>query len=110
VSESRCSVQEADDSNWRHQHVLYWCPGCQERHSIRVAGDGVPPPSWTWNGDTAKPTFAPSVHYVGYCHHFVRDGRIEFCSDSRPGLAGHTVELPAVDHDGYPREAPGGAT
>lgn len=96
--------------------VGYWCPGCRELHVLPV-------PRWTWNGDVDRPTFAPSVlirsgHYVpghdgdcwctynaahpgapapfgcGVCHHFVRDGQLEFLADSTHALAGQTVPLP----------------
>jgi hypothetical protein len=31
------------------------------------------------------------------CHSFVRDGRIEFCSDSTHAMAGQTVNLPEIN-------------
>lgn len=75
---------------------------------------------WTWNGDTEKPTFSPSVlvksqklvkdaegNWLGewerdaagnlipsVCHSFVTDGRIQFLSDCTHKLAGQTVDLP----------------
>lgn len=36
--------------------LMYWCQGCEEVHVIHH-GNG----RWTWNGDTEKPTFSPSV-------------------------------------------------
>lgn len=108
-------------------HVAFWCPGCEEFHTIRVRPS--PSPSWEWNGDYDKPTFAPSVlirrgHYVpgqegkdcwcsyekrvgeppsfscGVCHSFVREGRIEFLGDCTHWLAGKTVPLAAHDLGG----------
>lgn len=77
----------------------HWCPGCAMEHRI--------PERWTFNGNTAAPTFDPSVrHTWSYgaadrprkeCHYFVRNGRIEFCGDSTHALAGQTVALPAAD-------------
>lgn len=70
---------------------------------------------WTFDGNEAAPTFAPSVlvyHWSKYgpdghkaegaekitdCHYFLRAGRIEFCSDSRHALAGKTVDLPELE-------------
>ena len=82
-------------------------------------------PSWQFNGDYDRPTFAPSVlvtsgHYTPShpgpecwctynerhpetpssfrcerCHSFVRDGQIEFLSDCTHALAGRTVPLTA---------------
>ena len=84
---------------------------------------------WSWNGSLERPTFSPSIlvnphetvraeipeglhgesltqfldsHRVmtPRCHSFVRDGRIEFCSDSEHALAGKTVDLPEIEHAG----------
>ncbi len=80
-------------------YVYYFCPGCKREHS-------VPPERWNWNGSIDSPTLSPSVlHFytrpsgerVTTCHYFVRDGKIEFCSDSKHELAGQTVELPDIE-------------
>ncbi|MDI4666585.1 ammonia monooxygenase [Xanthobacter autotrophicus] len=98
--------------------LMFWCPGCDEAHTIRVSnGQGG---GWTYNANPEAPTFSPSVlvtsgHYMpahppgkpcwctfgakdGFqcfrCHSFVRDGRIEFLPDSTHALAGQTVPLP----------------
>lgn len=91
--------------------LMFWCPGCQSAHMVRVA-DG-PGPGWGFNGDHDRPTFTPSVlvTYDGpdagqvddegdrappaICHSFVTDGRIQFLGDSTHELAGQTVDLPA---------------
>lgn len=89
-------------------HLLFWCPGCDGAHMIRVAqanGSG-----WGYNGDPERPTFTPSVlvTYNGsdagegdappaVCHSFVTDGRIQFLGDCTHALAGQTVELPDYD-------------
>ena len=39
--------------------LMFWCPGCDMAHEVRV-GDGSGP-RWGWNGDAARPTFTPSV-------------------------------------------------
>lgn len=95
------------------------CPGCNTVHTVRVSG----PDAWGWNGSTDTPTVTPSVlvrsgHYLdgehghdhcwcsfekrfgrppefscNRCHSFVRDGMIEFLSDSTHALAGQTVPL-----------------
>lgn len=92
--------------------VLFWCPGCQEGHSITVG-------TWSWNGSLERPTFSPSVLIRGnqwpreeypehwkprhpdvapgddtVCHTFVTDGRIQFLGDCTHVLAGQTVDLP----------------
>ncbi len=100
-------------------HLFFWCPGCDEAHSIRTDEGG-----WTVEvTDPEHPTFSPSVlvrsgHHAkdeapgncwcdfearygqasGFkcfrCHSFVRAGRIEFLSDCSHALAGQTVDLP----------------
>lgn len=86
--------------------LMFWCPGCNQSHMVRV-GDG-PGPRWGWNGDVERPTFTPSIR-VSYngthagvdgappamCHSFVTDGRIQFLGDCTHALAGQTVDLPA---------------
>lgn len=90
------------------------CPGCNQRHGIRV-GEG-PGPRWSWNGDYGQPTFQPSVLVQGVqpltddehkrvmagetidprplvCHSFVREGHIQFLDDCTHALAGQTVPL-----------------
>lgn len=94
-------------------HLLFQCPGCDDLHMVSTGGNG-----WTWDGDIDQPTISPSVLVSGtqwpegegfhspshaveaggrtVCHSFVRDGRIEFLSDSTHRLAGQTVDLPKV--------------
>jgi hypothetical protein len=101
--------------------LLFWCPGCNECHGVKV-GDG-PGPRWAWNTDPTKPTFTPSIlvrsgHYMpdhkgecwcdynklypedlgGYkcsvCHSFIQEGSIIFLDDCTHTLRGQTVPLP----------------
>lgn len=90
--------------------ALFWCPGCDGAHGVRVRGEH----SWGWNGSVDAPTFTPSV-LVTYpanpnaleefkewrterrCHSFVRDGKIQFLGDCTHRLAGQTVEIPDFD-------------
>lgn len=99
--------------------LMFWCPGCEEHHGIRVDGSR----GWQWNQSLEAPTVSPSilvnatralvdgkpVHLLRYegeypcetikfiCHSFVKEGRIEFLSDCSHSLAGQTVELPDID-------------
>lgn len=76
-------------------HVWFYCAACETHHRID-------PKRWTWNGDTERPTFSPSVN-VTYefgearepkrCHFFVQEGRIQYLSDCTHALAGQTVPL-----------------
>jgi hypothetical protein len=98
--------------------VQFWCPGCNQAHGVRVAGEQP----WAWNGDVERPTFSPSIlvhhfqlspegramiqrgdpphdgkRYPGsevICHSFVTDGRIKFLADCTHALARQTVDLP----------------
>ena len=97
----RCKVWDGE-----RNEVYLWCPGCNEYHSVCVDPGG-----WTWNGNEESPTINPSIKVSGYrekygpgertlCHSFVRDGRIQFLSDSAHSLAGQTVDLPDLDKEG----------
>lgn len=75
----------------------YWCPGCKMLHRISVYKHNEHTGAiWTWNGSYELPTFSPSVHIVGRCHSFVKDGTIQFLSDCKHDLAGITVDLPDI--------------
>jgi len=77
----------------------FHCPGCESDHFFKTTGSG---PCWQWNGDLVKPTVSPSIK-VSYtwgenfeqrcCHFFIRDGKIEYCSDCTHALAGQTVDM-----------------
>lgn len=92
-----------------HGMVAFHCPGCNMRHAIRVEGQRRP--KWQLNGNGDAPTFAPSVLVqwpdpdkpggeMARCHSFVTDGKIRFLNDCTHDLAGQTVDLPDLDHDG----------
>jgi Family of unknown function (DUF6527) len=77
--------------------VLFFCPGCQCGHRVRVHPPGIPG-LWTWNNDVNKPTFTPSIlvnasNVNQRCHSFVTDGKIQFLTDCYHELRGQTVEL-----------------
>lgn len=79
-----------------HEWAFY-CPGCKQYHSFvteRVSSGG---PEWSWNGDTEKPTFWPSLLVNGSnekrCHSWVRDGRIEYLADCWHDMRGKTVGM-----------------
>lgn len=97
-------VTNADGSPYG---VSWDCPGCRESHVVPTHG----PNAWTFNGDLVRPTLSPSILIFPSppcrdgsgdivktirCHCFIRDGRIEFCSDSEHRLAGQTAEMAPV--------------
>ena len=82
----------------------FTCPGCGLGHHVQVAApDG---PVWTWNGCRERPTFNPSVCVRSrfkngrpekVCHFYVRNGHIEFCTDSTHSAAGKTLPMEDID-------------
>lgn len=71
---------------------------------IPIRGQVQGRPSWEWNGDVEKPTLAPSIltwcdlpNGKKVCHSFIRNGMVEYLSDSTHEFAGKTVELLDVD-------------
>lgn len=94
------------DRLWYYYHQ---CPACKHPHQYVVASDDQCR-YWKFNHNVLKPTFYPSMRRestiprtpeeqrqrVTYteCHYFVRDGMIDFCTDSPHHLAGKTVPLP----------------
>lgn len=79
--------------------LLFFCPGCKCGHQVWVNGAKSPSGgSWNWNGSMDKPTFSPSILVFANdparrCHSYVRDGRIQFLTDSYHELSGATVSL-----------------
>lgn len=93
-----------------HYGIRFQCPGCEEAHVLPTKPHER---GWDFNGDFARPTLAPSILVYSHkeyreidgkmqvvdtprCHSFVREGRIEFLSDSTHALAGKTVDLPEL--------------
>ena len=85
--------------------LAYMCPGCGHVHVIDTRASAGPGHVWSWDGDAARPTFRPSVHWqagnpkVTMCHHWVTAGRIAYLADSRHALAGKTVDMVELDPD-----------
>lgn len=81
--------------------LLFHCPGCEETHAYWLAHPGGRKgPIWEFNGNPDAPTFSPSLRVRSFrhdketcCHLFVREGQIEYCSDSTHGLAGKIVPM-----------------
>jgi len=59
---------------------------------------------WTFNGNTDKPTFAPSFKYTSnegtppseVCHYNLIDGALNFHNDCTHLLKGKSVPLPPI--------------
>lgn len=96
MSEKLSELLESDGKT--HRSWLFRCPGCEFPHQCDNR--------WIWNGSKEAPTFDGSVlvrreygeeRVKQVCHSYVREGRIEFLSDSTHALAGKTVDLPSWD-------------
>ena len=82
-----------------NKYLIHACPGCKSRHLIPDWQRA----QWEFNGDFNNPTLWPSVRHSWklptgerVCHYFIKDGKIEYCSDSFHVLAGKTVDLPEI--------------
>lgn len=78
----------------RGKQYQFECPGCGCLHAFDVRTDDHRP-NWAFNGDMARPTFSPSLHYPGRCHLFLVDGVLHFLPDCSHHLAGQAVPLDA---------------
>lgn len=73
----------------------YYCPGCGWTHAVG-------PEIHSFNGDFENPTFSPSV-VINFspgqrCHHFVQNGKINYCTDCDHALKGKEgVEMVHLD-------------
>jgi len=87
---------------------VFFCPGCKCAHGVWTSRPNSNGAQWAFNGDFDKPTFSPSID-IAYslpqgpgkpelvkdrCHFFVREGFIEFCSDTTHALTSQTVLIP----------------
>lgn len=77
----------------QYDNLAFHCLGCNFVHIIDKR--------WIFNNDLNNPTINPSLlvrepvgNKVNVCHSFIREGKIQFLSDSTHGLAGKTVEIP----------------
>lgn len=85
---------------------LFECPGCGYLHAFYTKNgplnDAGVMQNWTYNGDGDSPTINPSLNVnskdpKSRCHSWIRNGTIQFLSDSFHSLAGQTVPIPDWD-------------
>jgi hypothetical protein len=82
--------------------LAHWCPGCEEMHVLPWKRGG-----WTFSGDLAAPTFAPSFKHSWRgmsadgitpvdktCHYVLAAGVMHFCGDCTHALVNQSVPLP----------------
>ena len=91
--------------------ISFHCPACNAIHGVHI--EKPPHPElhqWDWNGDKKFPTLNPSLNresrlasrngngkVLKRCHFFIRDGIIDYCSDSTHKLAGKKYRLKNVE-------------
>jgi len=77
--------------------ISFHCPGCKQRHFLKVEGDLSYRSAW--NGSVNTPTvtgYHQFEHNGGVCHLNLDSGRVQFLLDSNHELAGKTVTLPLL--------------
>jgi hypothetical protein len=89
----------------------HWCPACEEMHVFSVGAPNTSGAKWSFDGNVASPTFAPSMNIrtgprptvpvgrpdagkIDVCHYFLKAGRDEYCGDCTHALRAQTVPLP----------------
>lgn len=94
------TVQKGDIT---YDCLKFICPGCALNgsgiHILPVNNEIIP--SWSWNGDTDKPTLSPSIKTtVGnfVCHSFLVDGEFSFLPDSTHELGDMRAKLPDLPY------------
>lgn len=89
-------LRRALGNGGKHVRLMHWCPGCEEPHGVTIKGG---PPTWTFNEDYNRPSFAPSVlcftthddegeplpqgQRRTLCHYFIKTGA-EILAANRP--------------------------
>ncbi len=87
-----CTPEEAS-------HIQYVCH-CGSSHLIPVRDIGKDGPIWEWNLNTQSPTLSPSVNASAgkeyRCHHYLRNGDLDFLRDCTHAFAGKKLYMPAI--------------
>lgn len=94
---------------WTRPGVLiHWCPGCEMIHPVHIGMPNHLGAKWTYNEIPDCPTLSPSVNIslgttaAGIerrCHYWLRNGKLEFCSDTTHEYSGQTINLPDLPWD-----------
>jgi len=89
------------DNNHLYNHFYWWCIGCNDVHIFaNNHSPNYPGPDWEFDNNYESPTVNPSIltnqNYNGEphpCHVFIKQGMIQYLSDSWHALAGQTVAM-----------------
>ena len=86
---------------------MYECPGCKFSHVVYTEERNSLGAKWSFDGNIENPTFSPSIkctynygpkYKEAVCHHFIRNGKIEFLNDCTHELAGKTVDMLPIEN------------
>ena len=77
----------------------FLCPGCSRKHVVWTCHH-ITDMSWSFTGTLENPSFSPSM-VLEYgpddvCHMVIKNGMIDFCTDSTHSLAGKTVPMAPI--------------
>lgn len=96
-------IQILKDQQGKESLALFYCPACREIHPYNINHTN-PSRNWSFNNDFEKPSFSPSLRVLDgrgqtLCHLYVKEGRIEYCSDCPHHLHGQTIDLPDIPEE-----------
>lgn len=78
----------------------FWCKGCGRYHHFEVGWNCAE--DHEFNDKMDKPSFKPALHDAGTgCHLWLKDGMIEYQSDSPHKLAGQHIPLEPLPDEIY---------
>lgn len=97
-------LKEVVEGDVRYQALMFVCPGCQKKDPSHTGILMIPvntdakSPSWHFDGNVNFPTLTPSIITTDgdghVCHAFLKEGVMEFLSDSTHSLANSSVPIP----------------
>lgn len=86
----------------------FYCQGCKAFHAVAVGENKVGLPVWEWNHDLDNPTLSSSVLVRSWnkgvehkCHSFIKNGKIQYLTDSSHDLAGKTTDMIEIDSNSW---------
>lgn len=103
------ALRRCKDGDVEYDHLWFVCPGCKTQHDDATGLHALPVngtvmgatkrPFWTFDGNLAAPTLAPSILSRGgrdpsfVCHSFLKAGVFEFLGDCTHALKGQRVPM-----------------
>lgn len=92
---NKAGTMGSGDRGNGHSSYYFYCPACKSYHHFDAGNKEGP--TWTFDGNWEKPTFAPSLKYLRSGGHFkLEGGIIKYCPDA-PKMAGQNVPLESFE-------------